>query len=44
VLIDDTLEETVFKIYEQLKGYNNRLSDFTKTQKECLTSLKNMEK
>jgi len=44
VLSDDSLEETVFKIYEQLKGYNNRLSEFSKTQKECLANLKNLEK
>ena len=44
VLQSDSFEELAFKIFEQLKGYNNRLSEFNKNQKEVLRDLKEMEK
>jgi hypothetical protein len=34
----------MFKVYEQIKGYNNRLSDFSKLQKDLLIDLKSLEK
>lgn len=39
----ETFDETVFKIFEQLKAYNNRLSDFNKNQRDLLKDLKILE-
>lgn len=39
----DSFEEVVFKIFEQMKGYNNRLSEFNKGQRELLRDLKELE-
>ena len=35
----DTFEESVFKVFEQLKGFNNRLSDFNKQQKDVIKDI-----
>lgn len=44
ILQTDSFEELAYKIFEQLKGYNNRLSEFNKNQKEILKDLKEMDK
>jgi hypothetical protein len=36
VLLEDSFEETVFKIFEHIKAYNNRLADFNKDQQDLL--------
>jgi hypothetical protein len=41
---DDSFEETVFKIFEQIKAYNNRLTEFNKDQKDLLKDLEQLEK
>jgi hypothetical protein len=43
VLLEDSFEETVFKIFEQIKAYNNRLADFNKDQQDLLQDLKSLE-
>jgi hypothetical protein len=39
----DSLEEVLFKIFEQVKSYNNRLSEFVKFQKEIQRDLQELE-
>ena len=41
--MNDSMEETVYKIFEQIKAYNNRLSQFNKDQKDLIRDLKEME-
>jgi hypothetical protein len=43
VVFEDSLEETVYKIFEQIKAYNNRLAEFNKDQKDMLKDLKTIE-
>lgn len=43
VVLEDSLEETVYKIFEQIKAYNNRLAEFNKDQKDMLKDLKTIE-
>lgn len=35
----ESFDESVFKIFEQLKAYNNRLSSFAKSQKDIIRDL-----
>ncbi len=42
--MDDSFEESVFKVFEQIKAYNNRLAEMNKDQKDLLTDLKSIEK
>ena len=39
----DSFEEIAFKMYEQIKSFNNRLSDLQKGQKEFKEDLKQLE-
>lgn len=43
-MASDSFEENAFKIFEQVKNYNNRLSQYNKEQKDLLLDLKETER
>jgi hypothetical protein len=40
---NDTFDEVIFKMYEQVKNYNNRLSDFLTVQKDLTKTINKLE-
>lgn len=39
----ESFEESVYKIFEQIKAYNNRLSQFAKSQKDIYRDLSTLQ-
>ena len=43
IALSEEFDQTAFKMFEQLKGYNNKLAEFSKLQKDLIVDLKQLE-